>query len=161
MITGDHSGKPGDGGRREEGAAEFDVFLSYNNLDKPVVERIAEELRRHGLRPFLDVWDLTPGGRWQHELADGLARSRTCAVFAGPHSFGQWQLEELELALVRANQRDGFRVFAVLLPGVEDPFDAQRLPPFLSTRTWVDLRRGIGGRRALQALLNAIKGVAQ
>jgi WD40 repeat protein/energy-coupling factor transporter ATP-binding protein EcfA2 len=49
----------------------------------------------------------------------------------------------------------------VLLPGVADPFDDQHLPPFLSTRTWVDLRGGTGSRRALQRLLNAIKGVAQ
>jgi WD40 repeat protein len=142
-------------------SAEFDVFLSHNGLDKPVVERIAEHLRREGLRPFLDIWDLTPGGRWQRELADGLSRSRTCALFVGPHAFGEWQLEELELALVRANQRDGFRVFPVLLPGVKDPFDAQQLPPFVSTRTWVDLRAGTAGRPVLQRLLNAIKGVAQ
>ncbi|MGH2943503.1 MAG: TIR domain-containing protein, partial [Solirubrobacteraceae bacterium] len=155
------SGTVGAGGRGDADGAEFDVFLSYNALDKPAVERIAEQLRRDGLRPFLDVWDLTPGGRWQHELADGLARSRACALFVGPHAFGQWQLEELELALVWANRRDGFRVFAVLLPGLEDPFDAQRLPPFLSTRTWVDLRDGTGNRRALQRLLNAVMGVAQ
>jgi WD40 repeat protein len=161
MITRDHSGKLAGGSGGEAATGEFDVFLSHNTRDKPVVERIAEQLRRNGLQPFLDVWDLTPGGRWQRELTDGLARSKACALFVGPHSFGQWQLEELELALVWANQRDGFRVFAVLLPGVEDPFDAQRLPPFLSTRTWVDLRGGITSRRALQQLLNAIKGVAQ
>ncbi len=140
--------------------ADFDVFLSYNAVDKLVVERIAEQLRAAGLRAFLDIWDLTPGGRWQRELGHGLAHSKACALFVGPHPFGPWQLEELELALVRANQRDGFRVFAVLLPGVEDPFDAQQLPPFLSTRTWVDLRDGVS-QRALQRLLNAIKGVSQ
>ncbi|MGH2941267.1 MAG: TIR domain-containing protein [Solirubrobacteraceae bacterium] len=138
----------------------FDVFLSHNGRDKPLVERIAEQLRRTGVRPFLDAWDLTPGGSWQHELVEGLSRSRACAVFVGPQAFGQWQLEELELALVQANQRDDFRIFAVLLPGVEDPFDAQRLPPFLSTRTWVDLRGGTDSRQALQRLLNAIAGVA-
>jgi len=140
--------------------AAFDVFLSHNGLDKPVVERIAEYLRREGLRPFLDIWDLTPGGRWQRELAEGLARSTTCALFIGPHALGEWQLEELELALVRANRRDDFRVFPVLLPGVADPFDAEQLPPFVSTRTWVDLRAGVSSRRAMQTLMNAIKGVA-
>jgi hypothetical protein len=96
MITRDHLGKPADSDGGDAGGAEFDVFLSHNSLDKPVVERIAEQLRRDGLQPFLDVWDLTPGGRWQPGLADGLARSKTCALFVGPHSFGQWQLEELE-----------------------------------------------------------------
>src|SRR5918997_6753502 len=156
MITREDLGKAtGDGG-----GGGFDVFLSHNYRDKPVVEGIAEQLRREGVRPFLDVWDLTPGGRWQRELFDGLSRSRTCALFVGPHAYGQWQLEELEIALVQANKRADFRIFPVLLPGVEDPFDPRRRPPFLSTRTWVDLRGGSGGRQALQRLLNAIAGVA-
>jgi WD40 repeat protein len=160
LLGRDRVAESASGGRGDGGGAEFDVFVSYNALDKPVVERIAEQLRRSGMRAFLDIWDLTPGGRWQRELGDGLAHSKACALFVGPHPFGPWQLEELELALVRANQRDDFRVFAVLLPGVEDPFDAQQLPPFLSTRTWVDLREGVS-QRALQRLLNAIKGVSQ
>lgn len=143
------------------GGAEFDVFLSYSSGDKPVVERIAEHLRRERLRPFLDSWDLTPGEHWQRELADGLARSRSCALFVGPPPLGRWQLEELELALEFANHRDGFRVFAVLLPGAGDPHDSGRLPPWLSTRTWVDLRGGSSTRQELQGLLNAIKGVAR
>ena len=32
----------------------------------------AEDLKRAGLEPWLDVWCLTPGGRWQDELAQGL-----------------------------------------------------------------------------------------
>src|SRR5918998_181257 len=159
MISYDDLKKAtGDG--RGDGGGGFDVFLSHNYRDKPVVEGIAEQLRREGVRPFLDVWDLTPGGRWQRELFEGLSRSRTCALFVGPHAYGQWQLEELEIALVQASRRADFRIFPVLLPGVEDPFDPQRLPPFLSTRTWVDLRGGTGGRQALQRLLNAIAGVA-
>jgi WD40 repeat protein len=161
LIARDHLEQPA--GRRggDAGGVRFDVFLSHASGDKPVVERIAEQLRREGLRVFLDSSDLTPGEHWQRELAEGLARSRTCALFVGPHPLGRWQLEELELALVWANRRRGCRVFAVLLPGAEDPFDPHQLPPFLSTRTWVDLRGSTSSRHALQRLLNAIKGIAQ
>ena len=48
-----------------------------------------------GLEPWLDIWHLTPGGRWQEELAEGLAASRACAVFIGPHDLGDWELQEL------------------------------------------------------------------
>jgi Novel STAND NTPase 1/TIR domain len=160
LVTREHLRKDVDAQNGDAGGMEFDVFLSYNSLDRPVVERIAEQLRREGLRPFLDIWGMTPGAHWQRELAKGLALSKTCALFVGPNPVGTWQLEELELALVRANHRSAFRMFPVLLPGVEDPFDAQRLPPFLSTRTWVDLRSGTSSPRALQRLLNAIQGVA-
>jgi TIR domain len=46
-----------------------DVFLSHNSKDKPTVERIAVRLKQVGLEPWLDVWSLTPGGRWQAEIA--------------------------------------------------------------------------------------------
>ena len=135
---------------------EYDVFLSHNGCDKDMVERVAEHLRRAGLRPFLDIWELTPGGRWQPGLAAALAASRACAVFVGERGYGNWQLEELEYALAGGPRT---RVFAVLLPGTPKPFDPQSLPAFLSTRTWVDMSAGVDSARALQTLMNAVRGV--
>lgn len=141
--------------------AAFDVFLSHNSRDKPAVERIAERLKRAGLEPWLDTWNLTPGGRWQEEIVAGLQASAACAVFVGPHGLGDWVREELAIALDRAAKDRGFRLFLVLLPGAADPFDPTTLPPFLSTRTWVDLRAGQDDPRAIQTLINAVRGIAQ
>ena len=140
-------------------ARRFDVFLSYNSRDKPSVERIAEKLKRAGLEPWLDSWCLTPGGHWQNELAEGLRASGACAVFVGPSDLGDWENQELAAALDRAAKEPTFRVFLVLLPGLPEPFDPTTLSPFVSTRTWVDLRKGIGNGRELQSLVNAVKGV--
>ncbi|MDX6666962.1 MAG: hypothetical protein QOK04_342, partial [Solirubrobacteraceae bacterium] len=137
----------------------FDVFLSYNNRDGASVERIAQRLKRAGLEPWLDRWSLTPGGEWQRELGAGLDASVACAVFVGPHDLGAWELQELAVAIDRAARQQAFRVFPVLLPGVEEPFDPNRLPHFLRARTWVDFRRGRDDGRGLQDLINAIKGV--
>jgi WD40 repeat protein len=123
------------------------------------VERIAQRLRDAGVEPWLDVWHLTPGGRWQDELAAGLAASRACAVFIGPHDLGNWELQELSLALNRAATERDFRLFPVLLPGLAEPFDPSMLPPFLATRTWVDFRGGWDDGRRFQALVNAVHGV--
>jgi WD40 repeat protein/energy-coupling factor transporter ATP-binding protein EcfA2 len=139
--------------------SRFDVFLSYNSRDKPSVERIAEKLKRAGLEPWLDSWCLTPGGNWQEELAEGLRASAACAVFVGPNDLGDWENQELAAALDRAAKEPTFRVFLVLLPGLAEPFDPTTLSPFVSTRTWVDLRQGIGDGRELQSLVNAVKGV--
>jgi hypothetical protein len=136
----------------------FDVFLSYNSADRAQVQRIAKKLKRAGLEPWLDKWALIPGGDWQKELARGLADSRACAVFLGTHHLGDWEHQELGVALNRAAKDSKFRVFPVLLPGVPEPFDANSLPPFLATRTWVDFRRP-ANPQALQYLINAIKGV--
>ena len=63
---------------------EFDVFLSHNSEDKPVVELIAHRLESEfGLNPFLDKWNLIPGKTWPNELERALDQSATTAVFLG------------------------------------------------------------------------------
>lgn len=143
-----------------DGEQRYDVFLSHNSRDKPAVERIAELLKRAGLEPWLDKWCLTPGGKWLDEIAAGLRASAACAFFVGPYGPGAWAREELDIALDRAVKDRSFRLVLVLLPGVPEPFDVSSLPPFLSTRTWVDFRKGPHDQRALQLLINAVKGVA-
>ena len=143
----------------ETTVATFDVFLSHNSRDKPQVERIAERLRGAGLEPWLDKWALVPGGEWQEELGAGIEASSSCAVFIGPDDLGDWEEQEVSLAVDRAAKDRGFRVFPVLLPGVREPFDPNRLPHFLRARTWVDFRRGYEDKRALQDLVHAIKGI--
>jgi WD40 repeat protein len=142
------------------GAAHFDVFLCHNGLDKPAVELIARKLKRAGLQPWFDKWCLTPGGNWQAELAAGLAASAACAVCVGPSGVGDWEALELQLANDRMAKDRSFRHFLVLLPGIPEPFDTTTLPPFLSLRTWVDLRTDIEDDRAFQRLIHAIKGIA-
>jgi WD40 repeat protein len=143
----------------ETPAAGFAVFLSHNSSEKPTVERVAEKLKRAELEPWLDKWCLTPAGDWQDELAEGLRASSACAVFVGPHGIGSWEDLEYKLAVDRMAKDRSFRVFLVLLPGLPEPFDTSTLPPFLSTRTWVDLRKGIEDARSFQSLINAIKGL--
>jgi WD40 repeat protein len=143
----------------ETPSQRFAVFLSHNSREKPVVERIAEKLKREGFEPWLDKWCLTPAGDWQDELAAGLRASEACAVFIGPSGIGSWEDLEYKLATDRMAKDRAFRVFLVLLPGLPEPFDTSVLPPFLSTRTWIDLRKGIDDRRAFQSLIHGIKGL--
>jgi hypothetical protein len=46
----------------------------------------------------------------------------------------------------------------VLLPGLE-PFEPADLPPYLATRTWIDLREGPDSERGLRILTHAILGL--
>jgi beta-lactam-binding protein with PASTA domain/energy-coupling factor transporter ATP-binding protein EcfA2 len=116
-------------------------------------------LKKESLEPWFDSWCLIPGGDWQAELAQGLRASKCCAVFVGPSDAGNWEREELRVALNRAAKDPRFRVFLVLLPGVPEPFDASTLTPFLSTRTWVDMRGGLKDSLSLRSLVHAIKGL--
>ncbi len=134
------------------------VFLSYNRRDQPIVEDVAQRLRAAGLAPWLDRWQLTPGERWQDAIAAALDTVGACAVFLGPDGLGDWVREEAALALDRAAKDHAFRVFLVLLPGLPEPFDVRLVPPFLRTRTWVDLRAGPDDPDAWASLINAMSG---
>jgi DNA-binding SARP family transcriptional activator/class 3 adenylate cyclase/tetratricopeptide (TPR) repeat protein len=130
------------------------VFLSYNRQDSTAVEEVARRLRQDGVEPWFDRWSAAPGEGWQVQIAEALGAIDACAVFVGPHGLGDWAREELAVAQHRASQDRGFRLFMVLLPGAADLNDPALA--FLTQRTWVDLRDGIGTAAGHRDLLRAI-----
>jgi hypothetical protein len=117
----------------------FDVFLSHNSRDKPIVEEIGARLRGEGLRVWLDKWELRPGFPWQEGLEEGLQASRAVAVFVGKDGLGAWQEPEMR-AFIARSRREKVPVIPVLLPGCPD---SPRLTLFLEAFTWVDLSDGL------------------
>ncbi len=119
--------------------AGFDVFLSHNSRDKPIVEKIGAHLRGEGLRVWLDKWELRPGFPWQEGLEEAVQASRAVAVFVGKDGLGAWQEPEMR-AFIARSRREKVPVIPVLLPGSPD---SPRLSLFLEAFTWVDLRGGL------------------
>jgi tetratricopeptide (TPR) repeat protein len=117
----------------------FDVFLSHNSVDKPVVREIAEALRNRGLRVWLDEWELIPGRPWQEAIEEIIASVRSALVFVGPNGFGPWEVPEMRACLTQLVRRK-LPVVPVLLPACPNP---PTIPLFLGEVTWVDLRDGI------------------
>lgn len=117
----------------------FDVFLSHNSRDKPIVEEIGARLRGEGLRVWLDKWELRPGFPWQEGIEEGVQASRAVAVFVGKDGLGSWQEPEMR-AFIARSRREKVPVIPVLLPGCPD---SPRLTLFLEAFTWVDLRAGL------------------
>ena len=144
--------------RHEMNADDYDVFLSYNGDDEAAVEGLARRLRDEGLRVFFAPWHLVPGVPWLKGLEEALKRSQSCAIFLGPAGRGPWQDEEMFMALLLAVPERGYRVIPVLLPGA-DPADANTVPLFLRSRTWVDFRPGLEDRAALHRLRCGVLGI--
>ncbi len=122
-------------GRRRSG--EHDVFLSYNSHDRPAVLELAGNLKAVGLRPWIDVWDLIPGRRWQDELEKAIERINAAAICVGPKGIGPWEDQEMRAFIEEFVKRKA-RVIPVLLPGAKKK---PELPVFLRSFTWVDLRK--------------------
>jgi hypothetical protein len=135
MQTAKSAGKVSDPGMQ----GRFDLFLSHNSLDKPTVLRLAQKLRKMGLKIWLDESELPPGHYWMPLLEKGIRNSRAMAVIIGQDGIGTWENEEMQMAIMLAVKLRQ-PVMAVLLPGAPS---AEDLPAYLTIRTWVDMRAGL------------------
>lgn len=114
----------------------YDVFLCYNSKDRDQILDIARRLKERGVRPWLDIWEIPPGTRWQKELERHLASIRSAVVFVGPKGPGPWQELEVESILLQLARR-GRPIIPAILEGRRG---RPRLPAFLNLWHLVDMR---------------------
>ncbi|MFZ4701970.1 MAG: toll/interleukin-1 receptor domain-containing protein, partial [Candidatus Methylumidiphilus sp.] len=117
----------------------FDVFLSHNSKDKPVVRELTEALQQRGLQVWLDEEQLIPGRIWQDALEDIIETTRTAAVLIGKDGVGPWEKPEMRACLSEFVDRQ-LPVIPVILTNAPRKL---KLSPFLKQFTWVDLRKGL------------------
>jgi hypothetical protein len=115
---------------------DFDVFLCHNSEDKDAVKAIGEELKKRGILPWPDEWNLRPVFPWQRALEEQIENVKSAAVFVGASGIGPWQEVEREAFIIRMVET-GKPVMAVILPSVTGEPD---LPLYLKRFTWVDFR---------------------
>jgi hypothetical protein len=139
----------------------YDVFLSYATPDRPAVEDLARLLKRRGIEPWLDKWNLVPGEPWAEAIEEALENCAACAVCLGPSGTGPWQNEEMRAAISRHHASDRsrqFRVVPVLLPGAERG-EPKQFSSFLRAATWVEFRDTLDDEQALHRLICGIQPV--
>jgi formylglycine-generating enzyme required for sulfatase activity len=117
----------------------FHVFLSHNSQDKTIVRKLAQELKSYDLRVWLDEEQLVPGRPWQEALETVIQTTQAAAVLIGESGLGPWEEPEMRACLSEFVNRK-LPVIPVLLPGTHA---APKLPLFLRSFTWVDLRDGL------------------
>jgi len=116
---------------------DYDVFLCYNSRDRERVKTIGEQLKERGILPWLDVWEIRPGARWQQELQKQIKSIKSAAVFVGPKGPGPWQEAEIEALLTQLVKRK-CSIIPVILEGRQGQ---PQLPPFLGMVHVVDMRQ--------------------
>jgi nucleotide-binding universal stress UspA family protein len=86
------------------------VFLSHNSKDKPLVLRLANALRKRGLKVWLDAWELVPGHPWQDALEEIIGSVGAAAVLVGKDGMGPWEIPEMRGCLTqRLSEKYGLR----------------------------------------------------
>jgi hypothetical protein len=120
-----------------EGADDFDVFISYDNRDWNEVQKIVQELRNQGLRPWVDKLHLRPGKRWEVEVTRVIKNIPAMAVFLGSHG-GEKLFRDLEPShfLNRFKEQE-LPLIPVILPSVQGE---PQFPPFLNSFSYIDFR---------------------
>jgi len=140
--------------KSKKGVGEFDVFLAHNSKDKPQVEAISKELKRRGIRPWLDKEQIPPGRWFQDIIQQAIPKVKSAAIFIGPKGLGKWQVLELRTFISRCVE-ENIPVIPVLLPGVTG------VPPellFLKELSWVCFVKSIDETEALDNLDWGITG---
>ncbi|MEK6257289.1 MAG: toll/interleukin-1 receptor domain-containing protein [Planctomycetota bacterium] len=97
---------------------KFDVFLSYNRLDKVQVGRIAQALPKYEVNPWLDVKNISLGALFQDEIEQAIPLAKSMAILIGTQGRGPWQDAEIKVA-IRLSVEKKFPIVPVLLPGVD------------------------------------------
>lgn len=133
----------------------YEVFLSHNSEDKPWVETLARNLQRHGVEPFLDLWNLKLGERFIPGLQQGLDESKHGILICTPNTAeSYWLQNEYDEMLMRRQRDPDFRMIPVLVRG--------ELPEFFGSRgvNAVDFREQSESayRIAFRRLLCAVAG---
>jgi hypothetical protein len=96
----------------------FYVFLCHNSEDKPEVRRIADELIKRGVKPWLDERDILPGTLWQTALEEQIANIKAAAIFLGESGIGPWQNLEIRSFITEFVERRCI-IIPVFLPYVK------------------------------------------
>ena len=145
--------------QQKAATSHYDVFMCHNSIDKAEVIRIGIRLRRFGILPWLDEWELRPGLPWHVALEKQIELIKSAAVFVGASGIGPWQDMELS-AFIRQFVSRKCPVIPVILRSCNG---TPPLPVFLDGMTWVNFKKrvpdpfgqlvwGITGRRLRSAV---------
>src|SRR5207302_5523805 len=85
--------------QKENARHKYDVFLCYNKEDMHTVKKIGNQLKKRGIVPWLDDWEVRPGMPWQREIEQQIEYIKSAAVFVGQRGIGPWQLMETDALL--------------------------------------------------------------
>jgi WD40 repeat protein len=113
----------------------YDVFLSHNSQDKPQVRKLAERLKKAGLRVWFDEWVIKAGDDIYLAIERGLEAARVQVLCLSPAALGsEWVTLERSTVLFRDPTNAGRRFVPLLLADCT-------LPDTLRRYKYVDFRQ--------------------
>jgi hypothetical protein len=125
------------------------VFLCHASADKPKVHELYRDLRKRGIKPWLDKEDLLPGQEWDVEIDKALGSSDAIIICLTKNSVDKegYIQREIKFALDKALEMPEGRIFLIPLR-----FEECEVPFRLARYQWVDLFEPSGFSKLMRAL---------
>ncbi|MEM1228516.1 MAG: toll/interleukin-1 receptor domain-containing protein [Planctomycetota bacterium] len=128
-------------------AQQTKVFLSHASEDKPLVDRLYEDLEALNLNCFYDRESIQPGDSIPSQINEGLKAADFVLVVLSKHSVtSRWVQMETDAAFMAEAAGES----TVLLPVLIDDCE---IPPLLRPKLYVDLQDYDSGLATLQGFL--------
>lgn len=111
----------------------INVFISHNYKDKPMARKIAKELNKYGIKPWIDESEIKLGDSLIEKIRDGLDHmDYLIALISGNSVESEWVKKELDIAM--NSEIEGKRVITIpILVG------KCVLPGFLKGKLYADM----------------------
>lgn len=111
----------------------INVFISHNYKDKPMARKIAKELNKYGIKPWIDESEIKLGDSLIEKIRDGLDHMDFLIALVSDNSVqSEWVKKELDIAM--NSEIEGKRVITIpILAGKCE------LPGFLKGKLYADM----------------------
>jgi len=124
------------------------VFLCHASIDKPIVNRVATDLARLEIAPWLDSWKIRAGDSIPQKISSGIKDSDCVVVFLSKNAVtSHWVEREWQAKYWDEIQRNEVLVIPALLEDCE-------IPQLLKAKKYADFREDYGD--GLKELLLAV-----
>jgi len=124
------------------------IFISHASNDKTFVDRLVNDLAKHGVDVWYDKFDIQLGDSVPGKINEGIAASKYFAIVLTPNSVAsKWVTEELNAALVKQIASSGTFLLPLMLKDCT-------IPPLLAHRRYADFRTDYDS--ALSELLSVL-----
>lgn len=111
------------------------IFLSHASIDKPFVEKLAEDLKKRGVQVWYDKWEIKVGDSILWKIEEGIEESDYLAIVISKEAWeSDWVRKEIEAAFQKQVEMQAKFILPVFYRNCKIPF-------LLSGTKYADFRK--------------------